>query len=351
MKLKLWNVSSLFLWLAVGLARLRMSDAKRFSLTGRKDLTSTHSSPPTLTPNNRLEQNDSSTNLVPSRSNRLKRISTRQQLWIIPFVVSGSSVWSFQALARNFRRLVEWASRNHSWIPTSEQAVNLQTNVVTQVVNGPVITSVSILFATLASLTISNLYQRQTDIRQTYAMEVEALRELKLWIASASSKSRHISGEEILQKYIHQFGEEVAQTKRASLLASVWDGDIFLMKLLEWCQDLLIHHTARHDMIISQIQQALQTILEQRHLRWLALTTTFPMVHWMTLGFLALGIAVAYLVAVDQQDFLLFDALQIKILWGVLIGGFTSLGILCYDLSRPFGGAYQVRATFASFEQ
>ena len=94
-------------------------------------------------------------------------------LWAIPYLVGIIAYLQFPQTTHTFRKVMIWASEN-KWIPLTEEAVALQTSVVTQVINGPVITSISILFATLASMTISTLYQRQMDIRKSYALEVHA---------------------------------------------------------------------------------------------------------------------------------------------------------------------------------
>ena len=95
-------------------------------------------------------------------------------LWIIPFVASSVSFVSFKRTSRIFHGLVQWMSGN-TWIPKSFKELNLQANVVTQVINGPVITSISVLFASLVSMTVSSLYQRQADIQLCLTNEIQAL--------------------------------------------------------------------------------------------------------------------------------------------------------------------------------
>ena len=131
-------------------------------------------------------------------------------------------------------------------------------------------------------------------------------------------------------------------------------GDMHLLALFRWCQEVLQmttrtshrrrfyhHHSFEVNHSMDSIQEHVADMLQQRQLRWLALRSVFPPVHWMTLTFLASAIAIAFLVATDQQDFI-FQSLQVRILWAVLMGSFSALAVLCYDLSSPFGGAYQV---------
>lgn len=50
-------------------------------------------------------------------------------LWSIPFLICFLSFWSFQYTSSWFYSITRWASAN-TWIPQTEEEVNLQTNVV-----------------------------------------------------------------------------------------------------------------------------------------------------------------------------------------------------------------------------
>jgi hypothetical protein len=281
------------------------------------------------------------------------------QLWTVPFLVCGGSVIAFPRMAGNFRRIAQWASDN-KWIPTTEEQVNLQTNVVTQVVNGPVITSVSILFATLASMTISSLYERQLRIREAYTMEVHSLRQLRMWIPAYIPKANNNRGrlsqvgEELLVQYTKQLsleiGQQRAQEPTLSLKVVDGGGDMYLMALLAWCQELFVLPASKSAgtvvsmEIVGRIHDRIESMLEQRHLRWLALNTTFPLAHWATLTFLAFCIAISFLVATDQQDFIFLEGLQVRIFWaGKSFWSFTKrraaqgLPIILYCCCSPHG--------------
>ena len=94
---------------------------------------------------------------------------------------------------------------------------------------------------------------------------------------------------------------------------------------------------------LEKIQDMTYQLLIERSNRWLALEAMhFPAVHYLTLSTLALSIGISFLVATDQAGFIFLQGLPVKILWTVLAGSLAALGVLCYDLSRPFGGAYHV---------
>jgi dolichyl-phosphate-mannose--protein O-mannosyl transferase len=73
----------------------------------------------------------------------------------------------------------------------------------------------------------------------------------------------------------------------------------------------------------------------------MAMQIAFPAMHYVTLALLAMAICISFLVATDQSK-VIFESLQVRILWTILIGSFTSLAVVCYDLSSPFVGAYKV---------
>uniref|UniRef100_A0A7R9ZSY0 Uncharacterized protein n=1 Tax=Craspedostauros australis TaxID=1486917 RepID=A0A7R9ZSY0_9STRA len=98
---------------------------------------------------------------------------------------------------------------------------------------------------------------------------------------------------------------------------------------------------ALSDHWIATLQEHVMALMQQQQIRSMAHATRFPPVHWMTLTLLAGGIAISFLVATDQQEFLM-QSLQVRILWSVLVGSFTSLAVLCFDLNRPFEGAYKI---------
>ena len=100
--------------------------------------------------------------------------------------------------------------------------------------------------------------------------------------------------------------------------------------------------TASNSLLIASVSDWVYRLWSEQSHRHLAWTSTFPMVHYITLTFLAVGISIAFLVATDQSTSIFLEGLPVRILWGILMGSFTALAVVCYDLSAPFGGAYQV---------
>jgi hypothetical protein len=277
----------------------------------------------------------------------------RVLLWTIPLLGAGFSFGTFKFMSSLFHDVVQWASAN-TWFPTTPEEVNLQTSVVTQVVNGPVITSISVLFATLVSMTVSNLYARQVDIQASLIQEVHAIRRIQQLLASDTAvvllndveRSRLAFQ---FQRHKDQLVAEHHSPHRRGAPDPLLDPYKYvesnLLHILDSINDKLSERIsfASTDFFLSQLQGLTQRVLHERSNRWLAMKALqFPAVHYVTLSLLALSIGVAFLVATDGAEFIFLHGLPVRILWTLLVTSFTALAVLCYDLSRPFGGAYRV---------
>jgi Protein of unknown function (DUF4239) len=294
----------------------------------------------------------------------------RLALWSIPFVSAVLSFATFPTVCYAFHFIVVWASKG-KWIPENDDHVNLQTNVITQVVNGPVITSVSVLLATLVSTTVSTLHSRQLDVQKSFMNEVQAMRKLKAlfecrvaaeclqardvaelvalvddhlgtldgesqldgWKYSRKDDPHHYIESDLqpFHAWISQFPHALAQNdhKRRRHRSRLDD-------------ELQAQQQHQQQFILLQAQKLVERAMEERTNRWLAITAMhFPFVHYLTLSLLALSIIVAFLVATDEAEFI-FCGLQVQLLWTVLITSFTALGVVCFDLSNAFVGEYSV---------
>lgn len=274
-------------------------------------------------------------------------------LWKIPFLAGLLSFLCFRCMTQITYRALNWASQR-TWLPTTEEQMNLQTNVVTQVVNGPVITSISVLFASLVSTTIANLHSRQVAIQRSLIWEIHHLRELQLLIESPLAKS-------CLSQAQHEEAKTLIQGYHERLLSqstNFSDPHLYIESNLRsvsyWCDSVLGHYhqtsmrrpsAVSPEVLVDQIRRISTGLLEGRVNQWTSLLSlNFPFVHYLTLSVLATSILVSFIVATAQGEVLFRnDGLQsVRILWSLLIMTFAALGVLCYDLSRPFGGSCKV---------
>lgn len=290
---------------------------------------------------------------------------------LVPAISCVLSYWSYTPFAKAFFNVVMWASSN-TWIPKSEEELNLQTNIVTQVVNGPVITSVSVLFASLVSLTISNLHNRQVEIHGSLVEEVHIIRSLTMLLETDVAHLCLAGGIRSVKSLIDGHRKTLFSMKFSTSMERK-DAHAYiesdLPALLAWCnhqrffgssdrrqnsddrKNSLFWRTSASqnsiettsNEIIQQIETDTHRLLHQRSRRWMALQTVlFPKVHYVTLTLLAVAIVISFLVATAQSETIFLYGLPVRVLWSVLITSFTALGTVCYDLSKPFGGAYHI---------
>ena len=274
-------------------------------------------------------------------------------------IVLLSSYLTFPAVSRNFDRLVKWVSED-SWLPDTPEKLSLLSNVVTQVVNGPVVTSISVLFATLMSVTISTLHSRQQDVQVSLINEIEALRNLQT-LVSSPLYYRYLTEEEkltmaermeVLRNVVTE--ESVSEHSRPQKHLNPHEYiELQSDYLLVACDQIELHWLANPkrrenpNPLLTKIRELVQYVRTERKNRWIAVTSMhFPIAHYLTLGLLVVSILIAFLVATDEADFLFLQGLQVRVLWSVLVTCFSSLAVVCADLADAYSGAYAVATDF-----
>jgi len=66
-----------------------------------------------------------------------------------------------------------------------------------------------------------------------------------------------------------------------------------------------------------------------------ALQTSFPRLHYSVLALLAFSIGVCFLLETDQDLLNYLNAVQVKILYAMLVGTYASIAVICIDLTDP----------------
>eukprot|EP00977_Amphora_coffeiformis_P027436 scaffold34612_cov165-Amphora_coffeaeformis.AAC.2 len=259
--------------------------------------------------------------------------------WFVPILVMITSYFTFPSFSDCFHRFVVWAS-DDSWLPDTPEKLSLLSNVVTQVVNGPVVASISILFATMITTTISTLHSRQQDVQLSLINEIEALRCLQnivrspLYSKCVSESEMQAIAERIEVLRIVVKTESTVRDFRPQKQSSPHDYIAFQSDhLLLLCDQIDLnycdHRKHRQDPapLLLKIRSLVETVRAERKSRWLAITGMhFPAVHYITLTMLGL---------------------QVRLLWSILVTCFSSVAVVCADLADAFSGAYAVETDYA----
>jgi hypothetical protein len=218
-----------------------------------------------------------------------------------------------------------------------------------------VITSVSVLFAALVSLTVSKLHSIQVDVHKSLVLEVHYLRELtRLLNAKAVSttldQSRLSEARKIVADHVNVLYSSQRHDDEAARMVEERKNphqyiESTLPNLIAWTIDYDGRSmTGNHwdefvRRINADIRRLAQCLMEQRCHRWMALhTAPFPMVHYLTLTLLAVSIMISFLVATAQAEFIFLNGSPVRVLWSLLTTSFLALALVIFDLAQPFGG-------------
>ena len=260
----------------------------------------------------------------------------------LPFVFGVVSFFTFPFTSHLFHDAVQFLSHN-SW-----QAVDggvLQWEVIVPPLNGVVMTAISILFANLISTTYVGLRNRQIAVHSSLNAETEDIRGLIMLINYYPESKREML-RSCLRRYIIMIVQELQPDVD---IAKIRVSNNFpILDFLNSLHDLSTESKDDHGAetvspaIIQQSYDSVQRIIAWRTNRVTALQSTFPGLHFATIASLIFAMLVVFLIETDRDLILFLDNFQIRLMWSMLVGTFTAIYCIGYDLSNPFLGTYQV---------
>jgi Protein of unknown function (DUF4239) len=251
---------------------------------------------------------------------------------------------TFDLVAGAYSSFVDVLDTSKTWVAVDGGA--FQAKIMTPAINGLVVPAMALLFATLTSTTITTLRQRQVDVRSSINMESGELRALECLVDSfdAGTCEQDLSRDYLIQYTSRVLaechpkigsGENVINPRRG--MDSELNG---LTALINKSYGKVIPpHVA------DECNVCIARLREQRTKRISALQSVYPFLHYVILVVLAIGECVAFLMETDQDILVFLNAIQIKILWSMLIGTFVTCFQVFKDLRSPFSGSYQISAS------
>lgn len=299
-------------------------------------------------------------------------------LRFIPVVMPILAYSTYEQTARLFDETVVFIS-NNNWVAVD--GGQYQSSIITPAINGLVVPSMALLFATLVSNTINTLRNRQLLIRTSLNTEANDLRMLSTMVDSLPSELRETKNH--LREYLIQYASRVIAESQPGLsvdnqvfigsmdseingFLSVWNRlsmaqystmyvDTFLpasnytidqsaFGTLEQMLNLPSEQRKRVAPFIppyffTEAYDALTRLRHERSIRLSALQSTYPTLHYVILGLLAGSICTVFLMETNQELLIFLSAIQLRILWSMLIGTFSALAVVNYDLIDPFRGS------------
>jgi hypothetical protein len=292
----------------------------------------------------------------------------------------------YDPTAAFFAWIMGWLNYyNNSWVAVDGGAY--QAKIITPAINGIVVPSISLLFANLIANTVTALAQRQVDIHGAINAEASQIRRLSHLLdafpkttttTTTATCNTNISVQEKCRTYLLQYtsrliaeGHESANIN-SFLDLSGMDSELngIFTELNHYSNTVLATTTAAatttptlsskasssssttttppvvvavaSPIIISQSYDAVRQLLQERSKRITAFQSTFPPLHYVIVTTLALSICLAFLMETNQDILVFLNAVQLRILWTMLVATFCALAAVIYDLSQPFRGSYQI---------
>lgn len=266
-------------------------------------------------------------------------------IMMLPIITPIFAYMTYDDVAKLFDLFVKILNQDKTW--TAVDGGAYQAKIIAPAINGIVVPTISILFATLTSNTVTTLRTRQIDTHTFLNCEAGDLRLLSSMVESFPDsvlKSRCL---EYLKQYTCRLiaeSQDESVTARSSFGStdSEMNGFITTLNALA-CEDgLSSGKIGPASTILSESYGAVVRLNSSRSSRITTLQSTYPILHYFILAILAGSICVAFLLETNQELLIFLNAIQLRILWTMLIGSFTALGVVCYDLSGPFRGSYRV---------
>lgn len=270
---------------------------------------------------------------------------------VIPLLTPILAYLSYDEVAKIFNAGVNFINIDRSWVPVDGGAY--QARIIAPAINGIVVPAISILFATLISNTVATLRQRQIDIHTSLNLEAGDLRLLSIMVDAFPQSYQRDKCREYLTQYTSRLIAESNDKVKLNGLEFQGSTDSEMNGFVTVLNELTVldkdenksgdnNRMLPHVTILSESYSAVVRLNSQRSSRITSLQATFPTLHYAILSALAGSICMAFLIETNQDILIFLNAIQLRILWTMLIGTFSALAVVCYDLSGPFRGQYQI---------
>jgi Protein of unknown function (DUF4239) len=255
-------------------------------------------------------------------------------VWLLPLINMINAFYLYPDTQLAFHNFMDVAS-GHLWV--SVDGNNYMTEIVKPVLNGPVTLSISILFGTLSSMTIQTLYRRQIDLRQTLISTVEEVRELQ-WLVEGFPEPYKSSAHTLLTRFLKGSFQDFSNRVPKPVTPES-------MRTKEMTQMIvLLNELSKTDnspnMIVGEAYGCVHRLKDRRAEFMSDFQSVFSRAHYVVIGLLATTLLFVFLLETDNDTLQFLLDFQLSICWALLIGSYSMLGVIIYDLNRPFTGIF-----------
>ena len=193
----------------------------------------------------------------------------------------------------------------------------------------------------MTSTTVVTLRARQVEVRKCLNTEAGELRAMEYLVAAFKDRTIQENCRQYLIQYCSRLiAESQSDWARSGIIDTTRGMDSELYGVLINLTRLI--DTETPPLIVDASIQAMTRLRMARQDRITALVSTYPTLHYWILGILAMGECTGFLMEADQELLVFLNAIQLKILFSMLVATFVACFTVFYDLLNPFYGGYQV---------
>jgi len=221
-------------------------------------------------------------------------------------------------------------------------------NLLRPTITGVLMPVISIALATLVSTTVNVLRDRQVKLRTIVNKEACELRLLRRAVFGMFGTRQHAGRRAralaLLCGYTEQLMRECEDGAIEELEDLQLSGGIAANELDRL--SALLHGvdgaSASRQGSVGTADDLIYSLIGHRSERVALLLSVFPVIHWGVLLGLSLNICIAFLLASNQQVLRYLNSIQLRFMFGTIVGVLSSTATLCWDLSDPFSGTFSI---------
>lgn len=269
-------------------------------------------------------------------------------LSLFPIVTPAAAFVAYETIARETRGLIDTIGQRQAWFSADGNAYEIE--ILAPLINGVVMPAIAIALGTTAATTISTLRERQLAVRGFLNNELCSLESLR--VAVKSLRDDDFVGEgkggpsrsiELLRDYVARL---ILESKPGTTAKEVEERRVAENELVE-LSSLLHLVSQRRQTTVEAAHNIIASLSHQRSNRVAEQAATYPAIHYAVLAFCSLSIIVSFLLESDQEVLRFLDAIQLRLLFAILVGVFSGIAALIVDLSDLNSGGFRVTPTYS----
>lgn len=267
-------------------------------------------------------------------------------LQLFPVASTTLAFVSYESVAKWARMSIDFFGKRQSW--TSVDGNVYEIAILAPTINGVVMPSVSIALGTLAAATVSSLRLRQLDVRERLNRELGEIELLRTTIAALDDNDFAPSDDKItayatllLRDYVSRVAFECRPN---AAVGRVCDTELnALYRLFLDIKD----EERRSNPASASALTLVNSLVALRAGRLTLLASSYPPTQFFVLAFGSLSIVVAFLLESDQEVLRFLDAIQLRLLFSILVGVFSGLAAVVIDLADITRGTFRITTVAA----